>query len=194
MALERSKLKNRLFLTVEDIAETQGIALSSAHVLCSRYVRQGILIRLKKNFYVLDRNWEHYERKDFFRICNFFQVPSYISCMTALGFFGITTQVQRDWYENIAQRRSLKAEARGIVFSYHKISRPLFFGFAKQDGFFIAAPEKAFLDSVYLHSLGRYPLDWSSLNLGALNRETLLTMMEPFPAQVRRRVRKACEI
>ncbi len=33
-----SNLKDRLFFSVEDVAELKGIAITSAHVLCSRYV------------------------------------------------------------------------------------------------------------------------------------------------------------
>ena len=62
-----SNLKDRLFFTVEDVADLQGIAITSAHVLCSRYVRRGIFIRVKKNFYVLERNWTHYGIREIFQ-------------------------------------------------------------------------------------------------------------------------------
>ena len=95
--MERRELKNRLFFSTQDVADTYGMTIPSAYVLCSRYVRPGTFIRLKKNLYVLERNWERYGKSEFFQICNFFQVPSYVSCMTALAYYGITTQVQRDW-------------------------------------------------------------------------------------------------
>jgi len=61
-----SNLNDRLFFTVEDVAELKGIAITSDYVLCSRYVRRGIFIRVKKNFYVLERNWAHYGTREFF--------------------------------------------------------------------------------------------------------------------------------
>lgn len=192
--MEPKELRERLFFTAQDVASAYGITLRSAHVLCSRYVKRGTFIRLKKNFYILDRDWEQYGRGQFFQICNFLQVPSYISCMTALGFHGITTQVQRNWYESISKRRSHKIDAPGISFCYHKVQPPYFFGFARQDGFFIAGREKALLDAVYLNSLGLYPLDWSSLTLDILDREKLKDQMTPFPDRVKRKIRKLCKI
>ena len=194
MKTQRTDLRNRLFFTVQDVAAAAGITLSSAHVLCSRSVRRGAFMRIKKNFYVLERNWERFGNREFFQICNFLQVPSYVSCTTALAFHGITTQVQRGWFENITTRRTAKMEAGGVVFLYHKVQPRHYFGFMKQDGFFIAGPEKALLDAAYLHSLGRYPLDWNSLNLDALDKQKLITLMEPFPPQVKNRIGKECKI
>jgi len=194
MTTEATSLQEKLFFSVQDVASAHGIGLSSAHVLCSRYVRRGVFIRLKRNFYVLERSWERYGKEEFFQICNFLQVPSYISCMTALAFHGITTQVQQGWYENITPRRSVRIEARGVWFRYHKVQPRHYFGFLRQDGFFIATPEKAFLDAVYLNSLGRYPLDWSSQDLDALDRQKLTALVESFPNQVKVRIRQKCGI
>lgn len=114
--------------------------------------------------------------------------------MTALTFHGITTQVQRDWFESITWKRSTKMDARGVSFVFYKAQPNLYFGFVRQESFFIAEPEKALVDAAYLHSLGRYPLDWSSLNLDALDREKVNTLMAPFPDRVKRGVSKRCEI
>ena len=192
--MAREILKERLAFGAEDVAAAYGTTRASAHVLCSRYVRQGVFVRLKKNFYVLERNWEKYGRQDFFRISNLLQVPSYVSCMTALAFYGITTQVQRDWYENISMKRSTSVEARGISFIYHKFQPALYFGFTRQEGFFVAEPEKAFLDAAYLDSIGRYSVDWSSLNLEALDMAKLRALLVPFPHKLKIRIAEKCRI
>jgi predicted transcriptional regulator of viral defense system len=80
-------LSNKLFFSVDDVVHAAGIKNESAQVLCSRYVKNGIFLRLKKDFYVLARNWPHYNREDYFKIANYMQVPSYVSCVTALSFF-----------------------------------------------------------------------------------------------------------
>lgn len=186
-------LKNRLFFTVQDVAESRGISIASARVLCNRYVQKGVFVRLKKNFYILDRNWERYGAWEFFKIANFLQVPSYISCMTALSFHGVTTQVQRNWYESIALKRSINREVNNVLFSYHKIRPDYYFGFHRREGFFVATPEKALLDSVYLNALGRYPLDWKSLDTKLLDMAQLNKFMEPFPPTVRSRMDRLCK-
>ena len=104
--MKLEKLKNRLFFTAQDVAEAAGIALPSAHVLCSRYARTGVFLRLKNNFYVLRDDWDRFDLIDMLKIANYLQVPSYVSFTTALSFYGITTQVQRDWIECAATRRS----------------------------------------------------------------------------------------
>ncbi len=189
-----SNLKDRLFFTVEDVADLQGIAITSAHVLCSRYVRRGIFIRVKKNFYVLERNWTHYGIREFFRISNHLRTPSYISCMTALSYYGVTTQVQRNWYENITHRHTVKIEAGGALFCYTKIAPQYYTGFSRLDDVFIATPEKALLDAVYLNSLGRYPLDWTSLDSERLDIHNLTALLAAFPENVKRRVKEKCRI
>ena len=173
MASELSALKAGLFFTVEDVAALRGISVPSAHVLCSRYVRRGFFIRVKQNFYILEQNWERFGRQDFFRVCNYLQVPSYVSLMTALCFHGISTQVQRNWYECVSIRKSSVLEMRGVSFRYHKVQPQIYGGFVQDEGVFIATPEKAFLDAVYLNALGRYPLDWASMDLGRLDRASL---------------------
>ena len=85
-------------------------------------------------------------------------------------------------------------ENRGVSFRFHKVQRPYYFGFVKQNGFFIAEPEKALLDAAYLDSLGICPMDWSSLDPGALDKQKLAMIMEPFPNKVKNRIAKSCKI
>jgi len=188
------RLKNKLYFTTEDVALAAGITEASAHVLCSRYAKRGIFVKLKKNFYILERNWERYGLPDFFRLANFLQVPSYISCMNALSFYGVTTQVQQGWIESIALKRSIKFEARGIIFSYYKIKKEYYFGFEKKENFFIALKEKAFIDAVYLSSFGKYPMDVSSINTESLDEALIEGMIEPYPRRTQSKVRELCRI
>ncbi|MBM4307386.1 MAG: hypothetical protein FJ123_11710, partial [Deltaproteobacteria bacterium] len=44
--------RGRLYFTVEELQDLLGISRESARVLCSRYVKKGLFIRLKKNFYI----------------------------------------------------------------------------------------------------------------------------------------------
>ena len=45
-------LSNKLFFSVDDVAQAACIKNESAQVLCSRCVKNGFFLRLKKNFYV----------------------------------------------------------------------------------------------------------------------------------------------
>lgn len=161
-------------------------------MLCSRYVRRGEFIRLKRDMYVLERNWERYGFREFFRLSNVLQVPSYVSFSTALAFHGWTTQQPRNWYESATWRRTSSIDVRGVHFAHRKIQQRLYFGFVKEEGFFVAEPEKALLDAAYLASLGRYALDWNALDSERLDMQRLLDLAKPFPERVLQVIREQC--
>lgn len=165
----------------EEIARFFGISPASARVSASRYVKQGLLLRLKRNLYVLRQEWDRADRADRFRLANLIQTPSYISLMTALDHYGITTQIQRDFFESIAVKRTREIQADGTVFRYTRINEKLYFSFKKEQGFFIASPEKALLDIFYLMSYGRYSADMAALDAGKLDKQAIKRLCKKFP-------------
>jgi predicted transcriptional regulator of viral defense system len=181
MSYERLLKIDKPFFSQEDVAYALGIKLSSAEVLCSRYVTKGLLTRLKRGLYARTETLAHLGQLDLFRIANFLQVPSYISLMTALSYYGLTTQVQRGFFESISIKRTRTFEPGEFTFRYTKISPNLYGGFEKKTDVFIALPEKAILDSFYLASLGRYALDVPSLDLTKINEQRLSELATDYP-------------
>jgi len=174
-------LRDKLFFTSADVAEAAGIKLSSAHVLCSRYVGKGLFVRVKKDFYALEENWRRLSEKDLFRLANHLQVPSYISLGSALSFYGVSTQVRRNWVESVALKRSVRFEAAGAAFHYFRLKETAYFGFAKMEGIFIATKEKAFVDACHLSLYGGYGMDWDACDLSLLGRDEVLRIAAAFP-------------
>jgi hypothetical protein len=129
---------------------------------------------------------------DLFRIANFLQVPSYISLTTALSYHGISTQVQRGYFESICMKRTRRFEVGHFSFYYTKIKPALYRDFEKIEGVFIALPEKALLDSFYLASIGRYSLDFSALDLTKVKEEVLKELSLLFPPRVRKHMERYC--
>ena len=191
---EIKRLRGLAYFTIDDLVRMFGMRRESAHVLCSRYVKNGVFIRLKNNFYVLDETWEKLAREDRFKISNYLQVPSYISFMTALSYYGMTTQVQRDFFESASLKRSAAFEARGTEFKYYKLKKDYYFGFVKVGGFFIATPEKALIDSLYLYSFGKYRFDLDSIDMGRFDKGALRAAVKTFPEKTRRDVKRLCRI
>ncbi|NNF99546.1 MAG: hypothetical protein HKM93_09225 [Desulfobacteraceae bacterium] len=183
-ALELNKIRKSYF-GYEEIARIRGISLASAKVTASRYVKQGILLRLKKNVYVLRQAWQTTDQEEKFRIANIVQVPSYISLTTALSYYGITTQIQRKFYESVALKRTKEVRVEGEVFLYTKINESLYFGFKKENGIFIAIPEKALVDAFYLMSYGRYSIDLSAVDSDKLDWKTLFRLGSTYPDRTR---------
>ncbi|HUU41632.1 MAG TPA: type IV toxin-antitoxin system AbiEi family antitoxin domain-containing protein [Desulfatiglandales bacterium] len=181
---ELSKIQ-KLYFGYEEIARVFGISAASAKVTASRYVRQGLLVRVKKNMYVLREVWNAADRETKFTLANLGQSPSYISLMTALDFYEITTQVQRDFFESVAVKRTKEIHLNASVFRYAKVTGSLYFGFKKEKEFFIATPEKALLDAFYLMSYGRYALDISALDAERFDPDEIERLVSEFPLKTR---------
>ena len=188
------ELREKLFFTVADLSRLLNIREESARVLCVRYIKKGIFIRLKNNFYILDEKKDTYEREDFFKIANYLQVPSYISLMTALSFYEITTQVQKGYFENISLKRSKKITAGGLEFNYYKLNKKYYFGFEKKGDLFISSKEKAFVDAVYLYSFGKYKIDFDSIDIHKFNKKRIIEISERFPKKTKVMARNICKI
>ncbi len=186
MKLKELNTIKKLYFGYEEIARVFGISSSSAKVTASRYVRQGLLLRMKKNVYVRREVWNAAGIEDKFLLANLGQVPSYISLMTALEYYEITTQVLRDFFESIAVKRTKEINLNGRFFRYTKIKNDLYYGFKKEKGFFIATPEKALLDALYLMSYGRYSLDMSSLDVSKFDGGEVKRLSTRFPLKTRK--------
>jgi len=180
-----NKLKKikKLYFTYQDIAKLLSIAEDSARVLCTRYVKQKYLIRLKRNFYVLKEKWDNMNLEQRYELANLLQVPSYISLTTALSFYEYTTQIQQEFIESISLFRTFSKKLEGLIFNYCKIKDEYYFGFGKKNNFFIASPEKALIDSLYLQYLGKYNLDLSSLDLEKINMGNVHNILEKYPSK-----------
>lgn len=187
-------LQRNPFFTVGDLSELLKIKQVSARVLCNRYVKKNIFVRLKRNMYILDQSWQNFSREDFLQAANILQVPSYISFMTALSFYDVTTQIQRNFFESASLKRSVKFDIKETVFNYYKLKKLYYFNFVKKDNIFIATKEKAFVDSIYLYSFGKYKLDISSLDISKLDKNRLRKIVRIFPSKTRRVVNKICRI
>lgn len=186
---ELTKIK-KLYFTPDDVAEKLGISRNSAHVTCSRYVDSGVLLRLKRNFYAIQERWNHLSGENAFLVANILEVPSYISLTTALSFYEITTQVQRDFYESISIKRTKEIVAGDRTFTFTKVKKELYGGFERKNGYFIATEEKALLDALYLMSLKRYRLDLDAVDFSKVNKKKIEEKIKAYPPKVREIWRK----
>ena len=190
MKLKEINKIRKPYFGYEELAGVLQINKASARVAAARYVRQGIFLRIKKNIYVLREVWNNMAKKEKFALANLGQSPSYISLMTALDYYEITTQMQRDFYESIAVKRTKEIFLNGTVFRYSRIAPELYFGFVKDKDFFIASPEKALLDAFYLMTFGRYALDISALDPEKLDFNEIKILAGKFPLKTRKLLNK----
>jgi predicted transcriptional regulator of viral defense system len=192
MSIRKLRKISQLYFTYQDLADLFQISPKSAMVSCSRYVQSGDLVRLKRNTYILRERWEHLSRDETFVLSNLLQVPSYISLTTALVYYGYTTQIQQDFIESVATKRSREFHVQEVTFNFTKIKKDYYSGFVRESGFFIATPEKALIDAVYLSSMKRYRLDIGSLDMGKFNMERILKMISKYPERVQQTLEDLC--
>ncbi|MFA4889824.1 MAG: hypothetical protein WC628_09670 [Candidatus Omnitrophota bacterium] len=188
------QLNSKLYFTLSDLTRILGIKRVSARVLCSRYVKSGIFVRLKNNFYLTAQKRDSLSPDDYLKIANFLQVPSYVSFTSSLREYEFTTQVQRGFCESASVRRSVRFSIAGAQFNYYKLKKKLYFGFIKKNGYFIALPEKAFLDALYLYLMGKYKIDLNALDLGKLDKGKLKSFLKVFPPRVKEMAARLCKI
>jgi len=187
-------LRDKLFFTIADVAALLKIKRQSARTDSFRYEREGLFVRLKNDMYVMEERWRNFQREDYFAIAAYLQVPSYISFSTALSFYGVTTQVQQDFIECACLKRTRTFTPGSNVFNYYKLKKGVYGGFVRKDGYFIATAEKAFLDSLYLYSFGKYAIDLAALDLGKLDMKAIKKQLKGYPEKTRKIVSKICKI
>ncbi len=180
----------KLYFTPIDVASALGISNSSGVVACNRYVKQGFIIRIKRNFYVTKEKWNYLSQEELFEIANILQVPSYISLSTALSFYDLSTQIQQNFVESISLKRTKQIKIKDRIFNYSKIKEKYYFSFSKDNNFFISNPEKAFLDCLYLQYLGRYNLDISALDIRKIDLNVLKDMILKYPKKIQEYFKK----
>ena len=122
MKIIKLKNINKLFFSYEDIASIFKISEASAMVTASRYVEAGLILRQKRNLYILKEKWDMLDHNNLFCLANILQVPSDISLMTALSYYEITTQIQQNYIESIATKRIKEFIIENTVFTFPKSS------------------------------------------------------------------------
>ena len=124
-------------------------------VQISRWRKSGKLFQLKRGFYVLSKT---YRKTSLFEpyISFLLKKPSYLSLEKALEYHGLIPEGV-PVYTAVTSKRAAKFSSEIGVFTYRHIKQSLFWGYESvtlnsQTGF-IAFPEKALLDLVYLHGM-----------------------------------------
>lgn len=135
--------KNLPVFGVREISHLSGWNKSRIHNTLASLARKGVITRIKRDGYALSEELSG----DIFRIATELVKPSYISYWTALSYYGFTEQqVKKIQLVSTKQFGSLIAGDFGLEIVTLKASR--FYGYKKTEGFVIAEPEKALVDSL----------------------------------------------
>jgi len=132
----------------------------------TRKVKEGKLIRLKKNLYCLKR-----KIPSDYLIANLLYQPSYLSLEFALSYYSIIPETVYS-ITSVTSKLTREYVVEGKVFSYQTIKKRAFCGYLPRQTygktFLIATAEKTLADYLYFVSLGKKSLndrtDWSKVD------------------------------
>lgn len=155
------------YFTLSDVRKVSRHTEKSVRVEMSRLASSGDIVRLEKGVYCKDVaqvDWEEYACRRY--------APSYISFEYALAIHNVLSQkpVQSTLATKNRTRRVLVAD-RELV--YRHIQPKMYWGYARSGRSYIADPEKAFLDLLYMSVRGYANFDSEEMNLGILNKKKI---------------------
>lgn len=151
------KQKRLGLFSKSDIRALFKVSAVSATFLLHRYTKRGLILKVKRGLYALP----DFLPPDTY-IANRLYSPSYVSREFALSYHGIIPETVYE-LTSVSTKASRRFEALGKVFTYRRIKREAFTGYAtvRQNGFSfrIADAEKAFVDALYYRVLfGEKPM------------------------------------
>jgi hypothetical protein len=137
----------------KDIQEIHGNRQIMRNQL-SRWQRQGLIVKLKRGMYMLNKDDRRVEPWRPF-IANQLHAPSYVSLEYALNFYGLIPERVAD-VTSITTKKTMRFSTPKGTFIYQHIKPAAFRGFKTfkdEAGLtcFMALPEKAVVDFIYLN-------------------------------------------
>lgn len=120
----------------------------------SSWTSEGLILRLRRGLYTLNNDERKTKLSRLF-LASQIRFPSYISCQFALSFYGIIPE-RANVITSVTTKKTAVYENYFGTFIYQKIKTDCFTGYNKFSDennlpYFMAEPEKAFLDYVYLN-------------------------------------------
>ena len=177
----------------KDIQKVLKIQAASAKVLCTRYTKKGDFIRLRPDLYVFKEVFIRLDQKKMFYLTALIQKQTYVSFSSALASRGLLV-ASPDYIEAATFKRSTEKQIGHMTFKYHHLPEKIFSSTARSAALknsrvsdsIVASAEKAFLDVLYLYSLGRYYIDLKKINLEALSYNKLAEMCVHYPIRTQK--------
>jgi predicted transcriptional regulator of viral defense system len=142
---------------------------AQVHKQLSRWTKSGKLIQLRRGLYVLAEPYRK-EAPHPFTVANQLLEPSYISLQSALAYYELIPEAVPTITSVTSRKRTQTFQTPLGHFGYRSIQRDLFSGFRLVEmrptqWAFLARPEKAVLDLVYLTPKGEQPAFINTLRL-----------------------------
>lgn len=172
------------YFSPADLEKVLGQKRPALYVTLNRLVKYGVLVRLRQGVYQVALRAANLPR-----IANQLVYPSYLSFESALSRYGILSQVPYALTFATTQR-SRRLTLGDTVVEFHQLKRELFFGYTLEGGLYVAEPEKALLDQLYMVTRGLSSLTLDELDLSSLDPGRLQGYATHFPTNVQTAVQR----
>ena len=118
---------------------------SYARLFLYRCVKKGAVGKVQRGIYYLKAQTNEYE------VASNIIKPSYVSMVSALAYYGLTTQIPHVIYVVSTKRHKIIRNIEGFDIVFKHAKKGLMFGYHKESNgnIFIADPEKAIVDIYY---------------------------------------------
>ena len=161
-----------------------GQSLPQVRLQLARWVKDGRLIKIHKGLYTLAQHYRKVKAESFY-IANVLKPHSYVSLQSALAWYGLIPEFV-PVVTSVSTARPQSIETPLGRFEYRHISKDYFWGYqqlelADKQAAFVARPEKALLDLVYLTPGGdkrEFLKELRLQNLETINGEVLKEFVE----------------
>ena len=166
---------NKPFYSIADLEKITGLPRKSLYVTLRRLVDRGILERIGPGVYRLFTSKSSAEK-----IAALLYMPNYLSFESLLSRYGVLNLVPYT-ITFATTRKTKRITLLGRDIEYRQIKKGLFWGYEIKGGIYVAKPEKAFLDLVYIASKGIASLDLDELDTKKLASKKVKEFSKKFP-------------
>jgi predicted transcriptional regulator of viral defense system len=162
----------------------------------TRWKRAGRIIQLRRGLYTLAPPYQKVKPHPFL-IANHIQSGSYVSSQSALAYYGLIPEYT-PVVTSVTTMRPGERETPLGIYIYQHIQKSLFYGYRLVDlgdemQAFLALPEKALLDLVYLQPGGDSPSYLDELRLQNLEQLDLQVLLRQAKRASRPKLMRAAE-
>lgn len=174
------KTYNKTYYTKREI----GLIIEENGVRLDKNIKQlinlGLLEEIAKNIYVVFTSYY-----DVIEVASQLYLPNYLSFESALARYDVLNQIPYTiTFATIKSPKNITVAKRQVEFI--QIPKNLFWGYVVSGNIYIAGPEKAFLDLIYIASVKNYQIDMDEINLKKLSRKVLLEYSKKFPIKIQK--------
>lgn len=154
-------------LHIQHLRVLTGMKPHTLRVALGRLARKGVVQRICRGYYANPFNLPSLEE-----ISACIYQPSYVSLESALSRHGILSQIPYA-LTCVTTRLPWRLSTSFGRIEYHQLKKSFFFGFSRQEGYWLAEPEKALVDLIYLDKRTRTQGGLSELHLESLRIKKL---------------------